>query len=134
MGDDLAIKDVAERTGIAAGTLRMWEQRYGFPEPRRLPSGHRRYDEDQVDLIKQVARDRESGLSMPAAIERARRLAAAPEESIFAGLRRRQRLGRWRGFGRPRRIGDRCAIGSSVGRRTSPCYAPRTAGWTSGAG
>ena len=30
---DLAIKDVAERTGIAAGTIRMWEQRYGFPAP-----------------------------------------------------------------------------------------------------
>ena len=54
----------------------MWETRYGFPEPHRLPSGHRRYDEDQVELVKQVARDRESGLSMPAAIERARRMAA----------------------------------------------------------
>ena len=35
----LAIKEVAERTGIAAGTIRMWEQRYGFPEPARTPSG-----------------------------------------------------------------------------------------------
>ena len=32
---DLAIKDIAEQTGIAAGTIRMWEQRYGFPKPER---------------------------------------------------------------------------------------------------
>ena len=37
----LAIKDVAERTGIAAGTIRMWEQRYGFPEPERTTAGYR---------------------------------------------------------------------------------------------
>ena len=41
----LAIKEVAERTGIAAATIRMWEQRYGFPEPAphglRLPRVHR---------------------------------------------------------------------------------------------
>ncbi len=86
----LTIREVAARTGVSQPTLRIWEQRYGFPEPHRLPSGHRRYGEDQVELIRQVARDREAGLSMPAAIERARRVAAAPEESIFAGLRRRR--------------------------------------------
>ena len=86
----LTIREVASRTGVAQPTLRMWESRYGFPDPHRLPSGHRRYDEDQVELIRQVARDRDSGLSLPAAIERARRMAAAPEESIFAGLRRRR--------------------------------------------
>ena len=37
----LAIKEVAERTGIAAATIRMWEQRYGFPEPARTASGYR---------------------------------------------------------------------------------------------
>ena len=86
----LTIREVAARTGVTQPTLRMWEQRYGFPEPHRLPSGHRRYDDDQVELIKQVARDREAGLSLPAAVERARRSAAPPEESIFAGLRRRR--------------------------------------------
>ena len=33
MADGLSIKEVAEQTGLAAGTIRMWEQRYGFPEP-----------------------------------------------------------------------------------------------------
>ena len=86
----LTIREMAARTGVAQPTLRMWESRYGFPVPERLPSGHRRYPESQVALVQQVARDRDSGLTMRAAIERVQRAAAVPEESIFAGLRRRR--------------------------------------------
>jgi len=86
----LTIREMAARTGVTQATLRMWESRYGFPVPHRLPSGHRRYEEAQVDLVRQVARDRDSGLSLKAAIERVRRATAPPEESIFAGLRRRR--------------------------------------------
>jgi DICT domain-containing protein len=68
----LAIKDVAERTGIAAATIRMWEQRYGFPHPARTPSGYRVYTEEDVDALRRVAGLRERGLSVPAALERAR--------------------------------------------------------------
>jgi MerR family transcriptional regulator, light-induced transcriptional regulator len=68
----LAIREVAERTGIAAGTIRMWEQRYGFPEPRRTASGYRMYDLADVDVLKRVNAYRERGLSIPAALERAR--------------------------------------------------------------
>ena len=85
------MRDVVARTGLPAATLRMWETRYGFPEPGRLPSGHRRYSDRQVELIRQVLRDRDGGLSLPAAIERARSSApSADEPSIFAGLRRRR--------------------------------------------
>jgi DICT domain-containing protein len=68
----LAIKDVAERTGLAAGTIRMWEQRYGFPEPERTPSGYRVYTDDDVETLRRVATFRASGLSVPAALDRAR--------------------------------------------------------------
>jgi DICT domain-containing protein len=86
----LTIREMAARTGVSQGTLRMWETRHGFPVPERRPSGHRRYRQDQVDQIRQVVRDRDSGLSLKAAIERARRASAPPEESIFAALRRRR--------------------------------------------
>lgn len=93
MSEGLSIREVVSRTGVEAPTLRMWEQRHGFPIPERLPSGHRRYSEDDVDLIHGVVRDREAGLELRAAIEKARRGAdarslAIDDASIYAGLRR----------------------------------------------
>lgn len=85
----LTIGDLVARTGVSEGTLRMWERRHGFPAPERLPSGHRRYDESDVELVQQVVREREAGLSLAAAIARARQAPGGAAESIFAGLRRR---------------------------------------------
>ena len=67
---ELAIREVAERTGIAAGTIRMWEQRYGSPDPERTASGYRRYSDDDVESLRKVASYRRLGLSIPAAIDR----------------------------------------------------------------
>jgi len=58
----LTIGQLAERTGAAAGTLRMWESRYGFPRARRLASGHRRYSEEDVERVRDVAA---TGENMP---------------------------------------------------------------------
>jgi MerR family transcriptional regulator, light-induced transcriptional regulator len=83
----LAIKDVAEQTGIAAGTLRMWEQRYGFPEPDRTSSGYRRYPEEVVTTLRRVVELRGRGLSVPAAIEQARGVDLVTDRpSIYATL------------------------------------------------
>ncbi len=89
------MREVSAQTGVGAPTLRMWEHRHGFPAPERLPSGHRRYSVLDVDLIRQVVRDRESGLELKAAIERAKLAAslatgAVADNSIFARLRRRR--------------------------------------------
>jgi DICT domain-containing protein len=87
MSTELAIKDVAERTGIAAGTIRMWEQRYGFPAPERTPSGYRRYTEDDVDALRKVLALRHRGLSVPAAISRAQDTGGASDHpSIYAAV------------------------------------------------
>lgn len=87
---DLTIREVASQTGVSAATLRMWEARYGFPVPERLPSGHRRFSAEDVERVRRVVADREAGLSMRAAIERALGARAEPETSIFAALRRRR--------------------------------------------
>jgi len=42
---------VTRRTGISEHTLRAWERRFGFPKPKRLPSGHRRYTAGQVQQL-----------------------------------------------------------------------------------
>jgi MerR family transcriptional regulator, light-induced transcriptional regulator len=83
----LAIKDVADLTGVAAGTIRMWEQRYGFPEPSRTAAGYRIYTEEDVVAIRRVLGYRDRGLSVPAALERARALGGGTDRpSIFAAL------------------------------------------------
>ena len=84
---DLAIKDVAEQTGIAAGTIRMWEQRYGFPEPERTSSGYRVYRPGDVEALRRVQAYRHRGLSIPAAIERARETGGQTDRpSIYAAV------------------------------------------------
>ncbi len=62
----------------------MWESRHGFPAPARLPGGHRRYSEHDVEAVNEVLRLRGQGLSLPAAIERATRLDQPGEGSVFA--------------------------------------------------
>jgi DICT domain-containing protein len=87
----LTTAQLAERTGITPGTLRMWESRHGFPVPARLPGGHRRYAEGDVELVREVVSLRHEGLSLTAAIERARARRPAATASVFAGLRARRR-------------------------------------------
>ena len=82
------IGQVADLSGVPEGTLRMWERRHGFPAPRRLASGHRRYTEDDVELVRRVAEGRASGLTLSVAIERAGHERDAPPASVFAALRR----------------------------------------------
>jgi DICT domain-containing protein len=83
----LTIKDVAEKTGIAAGTIRMWEQRYGFPEPDRTDAGYRIYSDDDVESLRRVLAYRHRGLSVPAAIERAHENGGPTDHpSIYAAV------------------------------------------------
>jgi DICT domain-containing protein len=84
---ELAISQVAERTGIAAGTIRMWEQRYGFPDPERTASGYRRYSDDDVENLRRIASYRRLGLSIPAAIDRVREAGESSDRpSIYAAV------------------------------------------------
>jgi DNA-binding transcriptional MerR regulator len=85
----LSIGDVVAATGVGEATLRAWERRFGFPAPRREPSGHRRYSADEVERIRSVVRERGRGLSLAVAIERVTAESSGPP-SLFASLRRRR--------------------------------------------
>lgn len=58
----LSIAALALETGIAKDTLRMWERRYGFPQPVRNPRGERRYPAQQVARLRQVRRLLDQGM------------------------------------------------------------------------
>jgi MerR family transcriptional regulator, light-induced transcriptional regulator len=85
----LSIGDVVRATGLTETTLRAWERRYGFPQPQREPSGHRRYAVAEVERILAVVAERERGLALPVAIERTR-LGPSTVPSLFAQLRERR--------------------------------------------
>jgi methanogenic corrinoid protein MtbC1 len=51
----LSIGALARATGIAVETLRTWESRYGFPRPKRKPSGHRVYPVADVPRLRRIA-------------------------------------------------------------------------------
>src|SRR4051812_46782818 len=85
----LPISEVSSRTGVSTSTLRAWEERYGFPRVARLPGGHRRYDERDVEHILRVVAERSRGRSLAAAIKVV--LDDPPagiEPSIYAAVRR----------------------------------------------
>src|SRR4051812_2125959 len=83
----LSIGDLSGATGVAAGTLRMWESRHGFPVAQRRTGGHRRYDVDDIARVQRVLEERGTGLSLAAAIERVREWAPSAPPSLFAVLR-----------------------------------------------
>ncbi len=88
-GSGLTISDLARRTGLTTATLRTWEARHGFPRPSRLRSGHRRYDEQDVALVRQVLRRRDAGVRLEVAIADAAAGLGSPGPSVFATLRGR---------------------------------------------
>jgi DICT domain-containing protein len=84
---ELTIGTLARRTGVSVSTIRAWERRYGFPVPRRLESGHRRYTERDVEAILWALRDRHAGSSIALALERAKAVSLGPRSSVFGALR-----------------------------------------------
>lgn len=90
----LTIGDLAERTGLKPATLRIWEARHGFPRPERRDSGHRRYFESDVDLVRRVIRRRNTGVRLEVAIAEVVMAQVAVEDppgapSVYAVLRSR---------------------------------------------
>jgi len=51
----LSIGDICSETGLSADVVRVWERRYGFPVPVRLPSGHRRYQQRDLHRLRLMA-------------------------------------------------------------------------------
>jgi DNA-binding transcriptional MerR regulator len=52
----LNISAVERDTGLPKDTLRMWERRYGFPQPARDVNGERIYPVSQVDKLQLIKR------------------------------------------------------------------------------
>ena len=58
------IKDVAERSGFSAATLRYYEEIGLLPESSRTPAGYRMYDDHTLDRLAFIARAKQLGCSL----------------------------------------------------------------------
>jgi DNA-binding transcriptional MerR regulator len=74
----------AAMLGVSPNTLRSWERRFGFPEPRRTAGGHRQFDLSEIEALRAafeethnvssaitVARERGTGPASPARLRSA---------------------------------------------------------------
>jgi len=68
----------AAMLGVSPNTLRSWERRFGFPEPRRTAGGHRQFDLGEIEALRSafeethnvssaitIARERGAGPASP---------------------------------------------------------------------
>ena len=62
IADVLSIAEVERQTGIRPATLRMWEKRYGFPQPLRNHHGDRVYPLSQVERLQAARRLLDQGI------------------------------------------------------------------------
>lgn len=58
----IPIAIVERDTGIAKDTLRIWERRYGFPQPLRDANGERNYSADEVEKLRTLKRLMDQGM------------------------------------------------------------------------
>ena len=73
----MSIAAVERDTGLSKDTLRVWEKRYGFPEPARDAQGERCYPIAQVERLRLIRRLLDVG-------HRPGRVVALPQEDLQA--------------------------------------------------
>lgn len=44
----------AELLGVSPNTLRSWERRFGYPQPRRTQGGHRQYELSELEALRRA--------------------------------------------------------------------------------
>ncbi len=92
LGPRLTIGAVAKATGFSPDRLRVWQKRYGFPVPRRKPSGHRLYSSADVRRLRRIsealARGHRPGQVVPLAEPRLESLLTDREPTGVASLQR----------------------------------------------
>jgi DNA-binding transcriptional MerR regulator len=64
MAQVLSIGQLAKASGVAARTIRYYEQIGVLPAPRRTAAGYRQYDQGGVQRLRFVRRARSLGLSL----------------------------------------------------------------------
>lgn len=76
------LKAVIQETGLKPDTLRAWERRYGLPQPKRTPGGHRLYSQRDIEMLKWLVARQDEGLSISRAVALWQQLEADGQDPI----------------------------------------------------
>ncbi len=74
-----SIKDLEHLSGIKAHTLRIWEQRYNFIEPKRTDTNIRYYSDKDLKLVLNISTLKENGFKIS-------NIAKMNEEEMYAAV------------------------------------------------
>ena len=77
----------AAMLGVSPNTLRSWERRFGFPEPRRTAGGHRQFELAQIEALR-AAFEETHNISSAIAIARERGAGPASPSRLRSALAR----------------------------------------------
>ena len=61
MSGNHSISEISSIAGIPKDLLRMWERRYGYPQPQRDPNGDRVYTDEQLEKLILIRQLQEQG-------------------------------------------------------------------------
>jgi DNA-binding transcriptional MerR regulator/methylmalonyl-CoA mutase cobalamin-binding subunit len=75
----------AEVLGVSPNTLRSWERRYGYPEPRRTPGNHRNYELMELQTLRDALAET-GNISSAIELSRQRQNAPASGGTLLAAL------------------------------------------------
>jgi MerR family transcriptional regulator, light-induced transcriptional regulator len=75
----------AAMLGVSPNTLRSWERRFGFPMPRRTEGGHRQFDLQEIEALRQAFEETHN-ISSAVSVARQRGTGIASSSSLRAAL------------------------------------------------
>ncbi len=78
------INTVCELTGLSPDAVRVWERRYGIPQPQRTAGGHRLYSRRDVRTLQWLVARQTEGMRISKAIKLWRELESQGRDPLFA--------------------------------------------------
>jgi methanogenic corrinoid protein MtbC1 len=76
------LKVVVRETGLKPDTLRVWEKRYGIPNPERTSGGHRLYSQRDIDILKWLMARQKEGMRISQAVNLWQQLEAEGKDPL----------------------------------------------------
>jgi MerR family transcriptional regulator, light-induced transcriptional regulator len=85
MSTGIRTNAAAEILGVSPNTLRSWERRFGYPQPKRTPGNHRQYELIELQTLRDALAET-GNISTAVELTRQRQSAPASDSELQAAL------------------------------------------------